>query len=103
MSKKRLQLILSEEAWKAVETLIEEATAGFEVGSISYSDAINEMILSAKVDIKALQLKHTDLRRSLRVMAAKDSVDIDSVIRSLTELKSKMGRKKLQPTAEESV
>jgi hypothetical protein len=91
--KKRLQLFLSDEAWTAVENLTTEANTNFDVGNISYSDAINEMITSARVDVKALQLKHTDIRRSLRVMASKENIDIDSIIKSLTELKSKSSKR----------
>ena len=89
MSKKRLQVILNEEAWKTVEAITIEATEKFEVGSINYSDVINEMILTAKVDIKTLQLKHTDLRRSLKLLATKNDIDLESAIKSLLELKAR--------------
>ena len=92
-NKKRLQVIFSDEAWANVESVTNEANQGFETGSINYSDVVNEMVLAAKVDIRALQLKHTDLRRSLRVMAAKDSLDLDSIIKTLTELKAKTGKR----------
>ncbi len=101
--KKRLQIALSDEAWSAVQALTTEANENFDVGSITYSDAINEMVLSSRVDIKALQLKHTNFRRSLRVMAAKDGVDIDAVIKSLMELKAKTLRKKSSVTTDEAV
>lgn len=93
--KKRLQVILSEDAWAAVESTIKEATKGFDVGSITYSDAINEMVISSRIDIKALQVKHTDLKRSLRVLASKQDVDPDLVIKSMMELKAKTSRKKV--------
>ena len=96
MNKKRLQVILNDEAWAVVETITNEANNNFETGTINYSDVINEMILSSKVDLKALQLKHTDLRRSLRVMASKDEIDLDSIIKALTELRSKSNGRKVQ-------
>jgi hypothetical protein len=92
MSKRRLQVILTEDAWAAVDAVTKEANQGL-VGSINYSDTINEMILSAKVDIKAFQSKHTNIRRSLRLMAANENLDIDDVIKSLMDLKAKGGRK----------
>lgn len=92
--KKRLQVVFTEEAWAAVEALTNDANQNFKVGTINFSDAVNEMVLSSRVDVKALQSKHTDLRRSLRVMASQEEVDIDSVIKSLTELKAKAGQKK---------
>jgi hypothetical protein len=103
--KKRLQIVMSDEAWNAVESLTAEANQNFDVGSISYSDVISEMILTARVDVKALQLKHTDLRRSLRAMASKDALDIDSVIKNLMELKAKSGKRspKNASVAEEAV
>jgi hypothetical protein len=103
MSKKRLQVILTDEAWSAVESVTKDATEKFESGSINYSDVINEMILTAKVDVKALQLKHTDLRRSLKVLAGKDDIDIEMAIKSLMELKARGGssKKKASATQEE--
>ena len=61
------------------------------------------MILTAKVDVKALQLKHTDLRRSLKALAGKDDIDIESAIKSLMELKARggSGKKKSINTHEE--
>lgn len=98
---KRLQVVVSEEAWQAVEALCKEANSGFEAGNISISDAIDEMILSAKVDVRVLQSKRTDLRRALRAMAKKDDLDLESVIRSLTELRGKSGKKRGQAPADE--
>ena len=89
MSNKRLQIILTPEAWSAVEALTNQASENFDVGSINYSDAINEMILSSKVDIKTLQLKHTDLRRSLKLLASKNDLDLESAIKTLLELKAR--------------
>ena len=89
---KRLQVVMSDEAWKSVESVTDEANENFNVGRISYSDVINEMITSARVDVKTLQVKHTDLRRSLQVMA-KGALDIDSIIKSLMDLKAKTGKR----------
>jgi hypothetical protein len=91
MNNKRLQVIVTDEASKILDACMEEANRGFEAGSISLSDMISEMILTAKVDIKALQLKHTDIRRALKCMAAKDDLELDSAIKMLQELKSSMG------------
>lgn len=99
--KRKLQVLLTDEAWGVVETITEEANENFDVGSINYSDILNEMIMTSKVDIKSLQLKHTDLRRSLRVMASKENVDIDSIIKSLTELKAKSVKRKSSTNSEE--
>lgn len=93
MSKRRLQVILTEDAWSAVDSIMKEANAGFETGTINFSDTINEMILTSKVDIKLLQSKHTNIRRSLRLLAAKGEVDIDDVIKSLMELKARTSKK----------
>lgn len=100
--KKRIQVVLSDEAWELVESITSEANNNFEVGSISYSDVINEMILSAKVDIRSLQLKHTDLRRSLRSLASKDNIDIEQVLKALHDLKGRNGKKVLRGSEEVS-
>ena len=94
MSKKRIQIFISDEAWEAVGTLTSEANEDFEYGSIHYSDIINELLINnPKIDVKGLQLKHTDLRRSLKTMASKDSIDLDLIIKTLNELKQKGQRK----------
>jgi|GEM_PF-1202337 len=92
-TKKRLQVLFSEEAWSSIESLTEEANRGFEDGSITYSDVVNEMILNSKFDIKTLQAKHTDIKRSLRRMASQGDVDLDSAIKALMELKNKVGKR----------
>ena len=89
---KKIQLTISDEVWNNVEKILKEASDGFHVGSISYSDVINEMLLNAKVDVKQLQNKKTDIRRSLKAMASLDDIDLDSAIRTLTELKAKTAK-----------
>lgn len=94
--KKRLQIILCDEAWGAVDNLSNEANSEFDGGHINYSDLINEMILCSKVDIKALQLKHTDIRKSLRALASKGDIDLDSVLKTLNELKTSQKKRSKQ-------
>lgn len=91
--KKKLQVILTDESWDALETITKEANDGFLNGSITYSDIANELILTAKLDIRGLQAKHTNIRKSLRMMAAQKEIDIDSAIRALMDLKAKGGKK----------
>lgn len=99
---RRLQVILNDEAWASVEKLTRSANDNFDAGTISYSDAINEMVVCSKVDVKALQLKHSDLRRSLKSLSAKKELDIDAVIRALMELKTKNVKRKPSGTDEEA-
>lgn len=98
---KRLQVVVSQDAWDAVEALCKEANLGFEAGNVTVSDAVNEMILSAKVDVRALQSKRTDLRRALRAMASKEELDLESVIRSLSELRGRAPKRKGTATIDE--
>lgn len=91
---KRLQLALTDEARILVESLTEEANNGFDVGSISYSDVVSELIVTGKLDINVLRSKHTDIPRSLRKMASKADMDLDSAIKQLMELKSRTGGKR---------
>lgn len=87
--KRKLQVILSDEAWTTLEQLTKEANEGFKAGCISMSDVVNEILPAAKLDIRALQAKHTNIRRSLRLLASQDDIDVDSAIRQLMELKSR--------------
>ena len=98
--KKRLQVVMTDEAWANVDALTKEANENFDVGSISYSDVINEMILTAKLDVKHLQTKHTDHLRAAKKMVA-EKYDIDTMIENLRELKSRMGKRKSAQSAEE--
>lgn len=87
--KRKLQVLLSEENWAIVESTIKEANTDFSNGSINYSDVINEMISNAKLDIKTLQAKHTNIRKSLRTLASQSEIDLDLAIKTLMELKAK--------------
>lgn len=100
---KRIAMVLNDEATVQFERLLEEANKGFEGGRITASDLLSEMVICAKVDIKALQLKHTDLRRSLLALAKRQEVDLDSVMKMLAEMKARSGKKRAGSSLEESV
>lgn len=91
--KRKLQVILTEDSWAMLEAMEKKANEGFANGSINYSDVVNEMILTSKIDLKALQIKHINIRKSLRLMATQKDIDLDLAIRTLTELKAKGGKK----------
>ena len=91
--KRKLQVVLNDETWTAIEGLTKEANDGFINGTITYSDIVNEILLTAKLDIRSLQAKHTNIRKSLRLMASQKEIDIDSAIRALMDLKSKGAKK----------
>ena len=91
--KKKLQIVMSDESWIALENLTKEANDGFVNGSITFSDVVNEILITTKLDIRGLQAKHTNIRKSLRLMASQKEIDIDSAIRALMDIKSKVGKK----------
>ena len=90
---RRLQVVLTDDAWQIVESLCNEANTAFEAGHINYSDSINELILCSKPDAKQLQIKHTNIRRSLQLLSGQKGIDLDTAIKSLMELKVKTNRK----------
>lgn len=96
---KRLQVVMTEETWKIVEEATNEANKDFELGNIRFSDVINEMILCADIDILNLQNKHTNIKKSLRLMASKD-LDLDVIIKNLQDIKAKKTKKRVKPTEE---
>ena len=100
--KRKLQVALTEEAWVTLDGLAKEANDGFKSGCITLSDVVNEIMLSAKVDIRTLQAKHTNIRKSLRLMASQKDIDIDLAIRNLMDLKAKSAKRssKAASTAE---
>ena len=89
--KKKLQVVLDEESWAEVERIATLANNGFENGHISYSDVLNEMALCSSVDLEKLQTKHTNVRKSLRLLAAQKDLDIEAAIKSLQALKKLNG------------
>ena len=99
---KKLQVQISDEAWNCVEALRTSANQDFEFGSINFSDTIDEMILSAKVDLRSFQAKHTDLTKSLKSLAARKDIDLNSAIKVLMDLKTMTGKRK-SFTAEDAI
>lgn len=100
---KRLQVILTDEAWSEIEKVYKDSTDGFKTGSINYSDVINEMVLNSKVDLKELRLKHTDIRKSLLNLAKSENLDVEAAIKALSEIRSRSSKKtKISTQAEES-
>lgn len=97
---RRIALQLSQEAADRFDRLLSEANQEFEVGRVLASDLLNEIILSTKVDLRALQVKHLDLRRSLKVLSSKEGLDIESAIRFLTDMRSPLVPKKKTRSAD---
>ena len=89
---KRRRITLTDEAMAAVIALTNKANENFDVSKITYSDAINEMIVCSRVDVKALQQKHTDLGRSLREIAARTDLDLDSTISLLKSMRTRKAK-----------
>lgn len=85
---KKLQVILANESWDALKKITDEANHDFHCGTINVSDVVNEMIVNTKIDIRLLQAKHINVRRTLRQMATQKDIDIDSVIQQLQEMKT---------------
>lgn len=81
-----------------IESQLVDINKDFQAGSITRSDIVNEMILTSKVEVKALQLKRTDFRKALRVMATQPDIDIDTIIKNLSELKNKTSKKQHKAT-----
>ena len=95
--KRKLQVVLTEESWATLDALVNEANHEFRSGSINMSDVVNEVLLTAKLDVRALQAKHTNIRRSLRQMASLKDIDIDLAIKNLMDLKA-IGQKRPSKT-----
>ena len=94
--KKKLQVALNDDAWRMIETIAKEANDGFKNGHITCSDVVNEIMVNAKIDIRALQARHTNIRKSLRLMASQKEIDIDLAIKSLLEMKARTQKKPLK-------
>lgn len=90
---KRIQVIISDQALAKLEKVFHDATHDFQVGTISLADLISEMILVSDVDIKELRAKHTNLKKSLLMLAKDKDLDIETALKTLQELKNKNTKK----------
>lgn len=93
---RKLQVVFDEEAWRTLERALKDANDNFKHGSINYSDVVNEAILVAKIDFRLLQAKHTNIRKSLRILASDKEIDLDSAIEALMDLKAKGAKRKVK-------
>lgn len=96
---RKLQIMVTEENWITIETTLKEANENFKGGKINFSDIVNELILNAEIDIKTLQAKNVNVRKSLRSLASQKEIDLDLAIKTLTDLKNKGGRRVLKHTS----
>lgn len=92
--KKVLQVKISPEAWQILDNTLSAANANFKSGKVSTSDLVNEMILTSKVEISSLQNKSISLKRFLKNTADQLEPDLEATIKILTEMKSRLTKKK---------
>jgi hypothetical protein len=100
--KRRLQVVLTDEAWNAVTEFARIANENFEAGSVNYSDVINEMVLTSNPDVKSIQQKCHNVRRLLRALAAKKDIDAETALKILNDLKPKTAKKSGKTVVAES-
>ena len=93
---KRLQVLLSQEAYEEVENIHKKATEGHAQVKLNFSDVIDFMILNSKVSVSDLRLKHTDLRRALLGMAKQKDLSVEDIVSQLAELKNVLGKREVK-------
>lgn len=91
--KRKLQVVLNEEAWNLLDEMTKQANDNFKNGHVTSADIINEIVCNAKIDIRLLQAKCTNLRKSLRILASQKELDIDAAIKNLMEIKARTTKK----------
>ena len=85
---KRIQVILSEPAHKLLEDYVAEANTNFEDGTVLMVDVLELALEKAKIDIRELQIRKTNLKRTLKNISEKpDEIDLDTLIHRLESLK----------------
>lgn len=97
---KRIQILLSEEAWANVKSITEQANLGFEAGHITWSDTINYLVEHGKADIEELQSRHLNLKKSLRSLAKQKEVDLDGLIKQLQKMKTQQSKRKQKTSSD---
>jgi hypothetical protein len=91
--KKKVTVLLSEEAFEKAEHFTKLASENFDTGKIIISDIVNEMILTAEIDIRSVQNKCVNIKKSILKFAKQENPDLDQLIKSLQELKGKSPKK----------
>lgn len=91
---KSKSIVLSDEAWNLVSEKVKEVNRDFDGGKVKPRDVVNEMIITARIDIKILQGKHTNLKKLLRAIANRKDIEVDSVLKLIAEAKGKIPKKK---------
>ncbi len=89
----KIQINLCDESRKRLDNITAEANFDFLVGTITLSDVVSEMILQARIDIRTLQTKHTNVRKSLRLLASRKDIDLASAIEQLSEMQARSQKK----------
>lgn len=90
---KRIQVVLTEKALDELERIYNQASADFNVGTITLSDVVTEMVLTSNIDIKELRLKHTNVSKYLKNLASDKNVDVEMAVKNLLELKKQLAKK----------
>ena len=90
---KRLQIIISDSAFEAVETTYKQVTEGHPTVKLNMSDVIEAMIFNSKINTNDLRMKFTDLRRTLLDLAKRKDLDVEEILKSVVELKGVLAKK----------
>lgn len=93
---KRIQVVLSQKALDELERVLTAASADFNIGTITLSDVVTEMVLTSNIDIKEFRIKHTNVRKYLKTLSQDENTDLDSALKTLLELKSQLSKKQLK-------
>ena len=100
---KRMQVILSHEAYEKVFRIHKHATEGHPTVKLNLSDVVEEFVLSGKVSVSSLRAKHTDLRRTLMDLAKKKDVSVEDIVSSLAEIKGGLTKRETKKLAKAEV
>jgi outer membrane protein TolC len=79
----KTQISFSEEAQARLHELLNEAERGFNHGSITLSDIVEEAVLTADIDIARVRQKKTNLRKVILGALKSGTRNVDELIEIL--------------------
>ena len=83
---KRLQIFVSDASMEILIAATKKANEGFEIGTVTVGDVVDQAISQLDLDATELQAKKTDLKKALKVYLKEENLSADNLIQKLSAL-----------------
>lgn len=83
---KRLQIFVSDASWDILMEAHMRANEGFEIGTVTVGDVVDQAISQLDLDATELQARKTDLKKALKVYLKEENLSAENLIQKLSAL-----------------